>query len=305
MKEKHIKRVVQSVLDVPGDAIKNIVATNAGITNESFFITINDEDFIVRLPGTGTEELVDRKAEEASLIYGTSIGLNPETIYFNAQTGIKITRKIEHAQMLTPEKAREGKIMKRLIQTFQTLHQANNEMTHIFNPFTQIKYYESLIKDTGIEIHEDVKQLRNDYLHLREQYEASSIEIVPCHIDPVAENILLDGQEAIHLIDWEYSGSFDPMWDLATLFQSLQLTEEEEKFFLTHYFEREPTEDELKRLLLNKIFFNYMWSFWYFYKEVKGETYEDMLHESWRERVDLVKGYIETFKSLYAEDTVG
>ena len=77
----------------------------------------------------------------------------------------------------------------------------------------------------------------------------------------------------LFLIDWEYSGMFDPMWDLATLFVSLSFTEEEELFFLTHYLEREPDQEEMQRILLHKVFQDYLWSLWTFYKEAKGDDF--------------------------------
>ena len=49
--------------------------------------------------------------------------------------------------------------------------------------------------------------------------EASPAALVPCHNDPWPGNLLdADGPDGrIYLIDWEYSGMNDPMWDLADL----------------------------------------------------------------------------------------
>ena len=38
----------------------------------------------------------------------------------------------------------------------------------------------------------------------------------PCHCDPLAENFL-DTGERMWIVDWEYSGMNDPMWDLGDL----------------------------------------------------------------------------------------
>jgi thiamine kinase-like enzyme len=39
---------------------------------------------------------------------------------------------------------------------------------------------------------------------------------VPCHNDPWPGN-LIDADGRVYLIDWEYSGMNDPVWDLADL----------------------------------------------------------------------------------------
>jgi thiamine kinase-like enzyme len=41
-------------------------------------------------------------------------------------------------------------------------------------------------------------------------------ELVACHCDPLCENFL-DTGERIFIVDWEYSGMNDPMWDLGDL----------------------------------------------------------------------------------------
>ena len=53
----------------------------------------------------------------------------------------------------------------------------------------------------------------------------------------------------MYLIDWEYSGMFDPLCDVATLFVSFQFTEEE-LFFLTYYLGREPNKEELHHIFI-------------------------------------------------------
>ena len=42
------------------------------------------------------------------------------------------------------------------------------------------------------------------------------VPLAPCHCDPLAENFL-DTGERMWIVDWEYSGMNDPMWDLGDL----------------------------------------------------------------------------------------
>ena len=45
---------------------------------------------------------------------------------------------------------------------------------------------------------------------------AHALPLVACHCDPLCENFLDTGQR-MWIVDWEYSGMNDPMWDLGDL----------------------------------------------------------------------------------------
>ena len=51
---------------------------------------------------------------------------------------------------------------------------------------------------------------------VREALAAHPIPLVACHCDPLCENFL-DTGERMWIVDWEYSGMNDPLWDLGDL----------------------------------------------------------------------------------------
>src|SRR5690606_31109506 len=102
MEKEMIHSLIRNVLQLVDPVITDIRRTPGGMTNKSFFVTVNGEKYVVRIPGSGTDELIDRYAEKDNLIYGTELGINPELVYFDVNSGIKITRKIESSKTLTP-----------------------------------------------------------------------------------------------------------------------------------------------------------------------------------------------------------
>ena len=66
---------------------------------------------------------------------------------------------------------------------------------------------------------------------------------------------------------------FDPLWDLATLSLESGFDVQEEALFLGYYFEREATEEEKKRILIQKVFQDYLWSLWALFKGAKGDDF--------------------------------
>ncbi|XZH36527.1 phosphotransferase family protein [Clostridium perfringens] len=57
-----------------------------------------------------------------------------------------------------------------------------------------------------------------------------------CHNDIVSENFVKDINERMYLIDWEYSGLNDPMWDLVAHSIECAFSESDEELFLNLYF---------------------------------------------------------------------
>ena len=99
------------------------------------------------------------------------------------------------------------------------------------------------------------------------------VELAPCHNDTVAENFIKSGDNNMYLIDWEYGGMNDPMWDLAAHSLENGFTEDEEELFLKLYFEGKIEEKYRKRILINKVYQDFLWSIWTKIKEAKGDDF--------------------------------
>src|SRR5699024_6516717 len=81
--EEMIYDIIQDTLDVSKEEITDIVRTPGGETNISYFVTVDGNQYVIRLPGIGTEELIDRRAEKRNLQVGTKLGINPAFVYFD------------------------------------------------------------------------------------------------------------------------------------------------------------------------------------------------------------------------------
>lgn len=300
MEEAKVKDVITDALQVHESEVKDIEPAG-GMTNVNFKAKICDENFIVRLPGRGTDELIDRKTEVENLSFATELGINPEYIYFDTKNGIKITRKINGATPLTPTLAKKPHIQQAVIEIFHKLHQAEKPMKNDFKLFQLMEHYEKLVHDKDRPIWKGYQKIKPTLQKLIDAYLSDkSIKKAPCHIDPIYTNFILDDEETLFLIDWEYSGMFDPLWDVAAFSLESGLSAKEEEVFFTNYLERKPTEKDWSYLLLHKIYQDYLWSLWTFYKESLGSdfgTYGMMRLNRAKENISL---YLEKYKAIYA-----
>ena len=293
---ENLAKLVREVLQSPEAEVKNIIKMG-GMTNMNYQVTINSRNYVVRLPGNGTGEFINRKEEKDNLEFSYTLGINPELLYFDVETGLKITEKIVDATTLTKDLAKKAEVMAKVIQVFQTLHTSKVQMKNRFDLFRLMNGYEQLAFAEKVTFFDGFEEVKKDVMALKEYYKAMKVEEAPCHIDPTCANFIRDGQDKIYLIDWEYGGMFDPLWDLAAHSLESGFSVLEEEFFLKTYFQRDLTKGEAERILAHKIFQDYLWSIWTLFKEAKGDDFGAY----GKNRFERAKKNIALFKETYGK----
>src|SRR5690606_29717818 len=96
---------------------------------------------------------------------------------------------------------------------------------------------------------------------VREALSRHSLPLAPCHCDPLCENFL-DTGERMWIVDWEYSGMNDPMWDLGDLAVEGGFDEALEEEMLHAYFGRAATAAERGRVTIYKAMCDLLWTLW-------------------------------------------
>ena len=85
-------------------------------------------------------------------------------------------------------------------------------------------------------------------------------EPVLCHNDLHDKNILFG--KTVKLIDWEYAGTNDRYFDLASIIIEFKLNRADEKAFLGAYFEKYFKVNS-KKLTLYKVIYKELWRLWF------------------------------------------
>lgn len=269
-----LKVLVSECLNIDMKQIKQIAAIG-GMTNKNYKVMIDDQNYVLRVPGNGTEKMISRVDEIKNAAFAHEIGVDADLIYFNEQTGIKISKFIEDAQTLSPEGAKKPYVMKKICQLLNQLHQCGREMENEFNVYEKIESYEQLLNELKGEYYEDYQLIKQQVLQLKELMDDLEINLVPCHNDTLAENFIKDKHDQYYLIDWEYAGMNDPMWDVAAHCLENGFNSDEEELFLKTYFKQEPKRSYKTRVLVNKIYQDFLWSLWTKVKEASGDDFGD------------------------------
>ena len=195
--------------------ITDIEVLKKGMTNRSFLFRCRGRKYIMRIPGEGTDQLIDRNHEADVYAAIAGRGLCDDVEYIDPATGYKITRFLEGVRTCDPEDVSD---LTKCMEKLRAFHDMRLQVDHEFDLFRQIEFYESLW-DGAPSAYRDYARTKEAVLALRPYIESHAGEKCLTHIDAVCDNFLFyktsHGREGLQLTDWEYAGMQDPHVDIA------------------------------------------------------------------------------------------
>jgi thiamine kinase-like enzyme len=203
----------------------------AGLTNVNYRIG----DYVLRVPGDGTSEYIDRRSEEVSARSAAAAGVNAEVMFFDATDGLMVTRFVDGAATMSPQRFTDLDAVARAAKAFHRLHTTAAPFATEFRLFPMIDEYKALLAAKGAMLPDGYDDVQRQAESLRNALEASPAALVPSHCDPLCENFL-DTGERMFVIDYEYAGNNDPMWDLGDLSVEAGFSAEQDDALLRAYF---------------------------------------------------------------------
>ncbi len=205
-----IRNSIASVLDVDREAISDVVRMKKGMTNSSYSFHFDGQKYIFRDPGKGTDKLINRKQEYEVYSVIKEYDICDDLVYIDPNSGYKITRYYDSARVCDPYAIEDVKSCMNKLRYF---HNLDLKVSHSFDLFAQIDYYEKLRnKESEYPDYYDVKV---QVFKLKNYIDEQPKNWCLAHIDAVPDNFLFTKQHGVRLIDWEYSGMQDGDVDLA------------------------------------------------------------------------------------------
>lgn len=207
-------QAICSALAVRPEEITDIATLKKGMTNRSFRFTCKGKKYIMRIPGEGTDWLINRRQEAA--VYQVIAGKHicDDISYIDPKNGYKITEFLEGARVCDPLNYDD---VKKCMKQLHAFHKLKLKVNHEFDIFGQMEFYETLWDGTP-SVYKDYEKTKANVWSLKPYIDAHTDEKILTHIDAVPDNFLFiqkDGKEEIRLIDWEYAGMQDPHVDIA------------------------------------------------------------------------------------------
>ena len=262
--------LISRIFQIPESEIRDIRCLKAGMTNQSFLFQVQGRHYLCRIPGPGTEFLINRHQERE--VYDTvlSLGITENLIYFDGDTGYKISEFYEGARNADPTNMEE---MGRCMKLLKKFHHSGLQVSHRFDIGERIRFYEKLcLEHGGIPFH-DFDQVSEWIGELLKLVDERKRPLVLAHIDSVADNFLFLPDGTIRLIDWEYAGMCDPLIDVAMCSIYSYYSLEQGLELLRLYLERDPSREELLIFYAYMGLGGFLWALWAVYKSNLGQEF--------------------------------
>ena len=295
IKKEDIPKIKRLPSDVLGEVAVTDITRMGGLTNHTYAVTLEDgRKFVVRIPGEGTEEMIDRRDELKSTSLATSLGIDAKVLYFG-EDGSKVTEYINNAVTMSKVTLKEDDKLHLVASIFNTLHTCGVDTGVPFEVFDMAENYEQIIRNCNVDLFEDYTDIKSKVFAVKAEVDASvNIKKVPCHNDALCENWVM-GNGRMYLIDWEYAGMNDAMWDLADVSIEAEFEASHDKKLLEYYLGHAPSVTETKHFLANKIYVDYLWTLW-----AKARVpYDGQSMEDWAsERYTRLKGFINEYSKI-------
>ena len=281
--ESEYINIICKSLQAEKSEIYNIESLKAGMTNRSFLFNCAGHKYIFRIPGEGTDKLINRREEYDVYQQIKDRGICDEVIYMNPENGYKITKFIEGSRNCDAYNEADIKACMEFLKAF---HQLKLTVRHEFDLFGQIEYYEGLRGDQSA--YHDYTTVKNHVFELKEFIDSLSKEYCLTHIDAVPDNFIITGND-IHLIDWEYAAMQDPHVDIA-MFAIYSLYDKEQTDSLIEiYFEGKCDIETRAKIYAYVAICGLLWSNWCEYKRNLGVEFGEYSLRQYRYAKDYYK----------------
>ncbi len=227
-------------LNCKENEVTDISVLKKGMTNRSFLFSAKGAKYIMRIPGEGTDQLINRRQEADVYRAISGLGLCDDPVYINPENGYKITAFLDNVRTCDPDNLDD---LRRCMDKLREFHSMHLTVDHTFDIFGQIDFYESLW-DGNPSIYRDYRKTKENLLALRPYIESLPKDRCLTHIDAVPDNFLFykssevagaaaadsdavgadtesadqaaaQAGELLQLTDWEYAGMQDPHVDIA------------------------------------------------------------------------------------------
>jgi thiamine kinase-like enzyme len=233
-----------------------------GLTNRVFRTEADGRPVVLRLPGAGTGAYIDRVAEAEMARLAAQAGVSPAVLHADPATGVMVTDFVGGCATMSAAafRADPGSVGRAAL-VLRKLHRSGVEFPARFDLFPMIDGYLKVLAGSDVALPAGYHDVVAEAGAVRRALDASHVQPVACHCDPLCENFLDDGLR-MWLVDWEYSGMNDPMWDLGDLSVEGGFTTTQDLALLDAYFEGAVPPSSHARMIMHKAMCDLVWTLW-------------------------------------------
>jgi aminoglycoside phosphotransferase (APT) family kinase protein len=259
MQLPEIERLCHAI--VPGSGSVDLTALGAGLISETYRVVRDGVAYSLKVAAEHRPDLrLDLAWEVRVLELAGSVGLAPRLVYFDPDNAVRLTRWAEGRSWVSHEAAAAANLEK-IAALLRRVHDLALPMpARRVTPLQWIKIYDDALSRSTAAPSDPV--LRSAALGRAEALlELPRVVGAVCHSDLHAMN-LIQQDDSLILLDWEYAHVTDPFWDLAGWCGNNDFGVEVQWSLLTHYLGNAPISSQWPRFRLLLALYDYVCLLW-------------------------------------------
>jgi thiamine kinase-like enzyme len=230
-----------------------------GLTNTNYKVEVGGRSYVVRVSSKDAGLLaIDRDNEYQNSVAAAEAGVGAGVVAYLPELGALVLDFIEGTTM-SPEQLREGGRLREVAKVCRRLH-ACRPFRDDFNMFRVQERYVEIVQRRGLRLPERYLEFASKVRLMERAMAVRDEGLVPCNNDLLAENFIWTG-DGFRLIDYEYSGNNDPMFELGNIWSESNLSLAQLDDLVTHYYGR-PLANKVARARLHGLMSKYGWTLW-------------------------------------------
>ncbi len=278
--ERKLESVLADIGEWQGRGI-SYAPVSGGITNSNWRVRVEgkDTDFFVKVPGAGTEAFIDREHAARASRSAADCGCGATVSHFLPQHGVEVFEFLHGFRAADNRDFSDPQVQDnalRALRTFNSQDALGNRKT----VFDMIEEHLAQITSLEITVPADMPWLLCQYRLAREAIESSGIDFVPCLNDNLAANFMLDQNNEVRLVDFEYASDNDAHFELGLWFGEMFFPVDVERRLIEEYFGT-CTDQAFGRVQIYKALADIKWSAWAMVQREISELEFDFAKYGW------------------------
>jgi thiamine kinase-like enzyme len=230
-----------------------------GLTNTNYKVTVGGRSYVVRVSSKDAGLLaIDRENEYVNSVAAAEAGIGAAVVAYLPELGALVLEFIEGSTM-SAENLRSGERLREVAEAIRGLHGCRR-FRDDFDMFRTQERYVRIVQERGLRLPERYLEFAPQVGVIEQAMAVRDEGTVPCNNDLLAENFIWTG-ERFRLIDYEYSGNNDPMFELGNIWSESNLSLAQLEELVAHYYGR-PLVNKVARARLHGLMSKYGWTLW-------------------------------------------
>jgi len=251
-----IDKLIKLIPEWKGKLIK-VNPIDSGITNINFEVIVDKKSFFLSMSSLNSKILnIDYRNKYYNNKICGDINISPRVTHFIESENLLVTEFIK-SKCSSLEIFQSSKEIEQLVQRIKLLHNTKPFLRN-FNMFNQINFYQNALNRDYLpkKLFKYIKKIKS----LEQKLYLSNDLLVPCHNDLLSANII-NKDDQIFIIDFDYSGNNDPCFELGNLSVEMEYNKEQIDKLVKSYYGK-INENIISRVNLQGIVSDIGWALW-------------------------------------------